>query len=185
MMLGVYGLFFELQSPGSLFPGIVGALCLILALYSMQTVPMNVAGVLLIVLGAVLFILEVKIQSFGLLTLGGIAASGIGAFMLIDSPVPALRASLAVVLPVTLVTIALFLVAIGLSIRTLRTRPTTGREGMVGLHGVVRRAIEPEGTIEVHGELWSARIPDGEGIGVGEKVTVVAVDGLVLEVRKS
>ncbi len=184
LMLGVYGLFFELQNPGAIFPAVVGSLCLILALYSMQTVPMNVAGILLIVLGAVLFLLEAKIQSFGLLTLGGIAASGLGAFMLVDSPVPALRASLQVVIPVTLVTIAFFLVAIGLTVRTMRSRPTTGREGMVGLVGIVRRALDPEGLIEVHGELWSARLESGETAPEDARVEVVAVEGLALIVRK-
>lgn len=182
MMLGVYGLFFELQSPGAVLPGVVGALCLILALYSMQTVPMNVAGILLIVLGGVLFILEVKIQSFGLLTLSGIAATVIGALMLFDSPEPALRASLGVMVPVTLATLALFGVAVVLSIRTMRTRPTTGREGMVGLTGVVKRPLEPSGVIDVHGELWNAVAT--EPVAEGETVEVVSVTGLTLEVKK-
>jgi membrane-bound serine protease (ClpP class) len=182
MMLGVYGLFFELQSPGSVFPGVVGALCLILALYSMQTVPMNVAGILLIVTGAVLFILEAKIQSFGLLSIAAIAASILGAMMVFDSPEPALRASLFVVLPVTLVTILFFAIAVGLSIRTMRSRVTTGREGMIGQIGVVRKALEPKGTIEVHGELWNARA-DGP-VAEGESVEVTAMNGLLLDVRR-
>ncbi|MBZ0269947.1 nodulation protein NfeD [bacterium] len=182
MMLGVYGLFFELQSPGSIFPGVVGAVCLILALYSMQTVPMNVAGILLIVTGGILFILEAKIQSFGLLSIAAIAASILGAIMVFDSPEPALRASLGVVLPVTLVTILFFGVAVGLSIRTMRSQVTTGREGMIGQVGVVRKALEPRGTIEVHGELWNA-VADGS-VAEGESVEVTAVNGLLLDVRK-
>lgn len=183
MMLGIYGLFFELQSPGAIFPGVVGALCLILALYSMQTVPMNVAGILLVVLGGILFILEVKIQSFGLLTIGGIVASVLGAFMVFDSPVPALRASLAVVVPVTLATVLLFVVAIGLSIRTLRTRPTTGREGMIGLSGVVQTDDGTNCRIEVHGELWKVASP--EPLAKGDSVEVVSVEGLLLQVKKT
>lgn len=182
MMLGVYGLFFELQSPGSVFPGVVGALCLILALYSMQTIPMNVAGILLIVTGALLFILEAKIQSFGLLGIAGAAASILGALMVFDSPEPALRASLGVVLPVTLVTVLLFAIAVGLTVRTMRTQVTTGREGMIGQVGTVRRALEPRGTIDVHGELWNAVAE--EPVAAGERVEVTAVRGLELDVRR-
>lgn len=182
MMLGIYGLFFELQNPGAIFPGAVGALCLILALYSMQTVPMNVAGILLIVTGAILFLLEIKIQSFGLLTIGGAVASILGALMLFDSPEPALRASLGVVLPVTLLTVGLFVLAIGLSVRTMRSKPTTGMEGLVGEIGVVTKGLDPRGKIEVHGELWNAQAE--EPVEPGDSVEVLSVQGLLLRVKK-
>jgi membrane-bound serine protease (ClpP class) len=186
MILGIYGLFFELQNPGAILPGAVGALCLILALYSMQTLPMNLAGLLLMVLGVVLFVLEIKITSFGFLTLGGVACSLLGAMMLFESPEPALRASMSVVIPVTLVTAAVFLVAVGLSVRTLHSRPTTGVEGMIGQVGRVRAALAPRGRVEVHGELWSAVLAGGDPgpVEPGDEVEVVAVDGLRLEVRR-
>jgi membrane-bound serine protease (ClpP class) len=188
MMLGIYGLFFELQNPGSIFPGAVGAICLILALYSMQTLPMNLAGLLLIVLGGVMFILEVKVASYGLLTLGGVTCSVLGALMLFDSPEPALRASLSVILPITLVSALVFIVAVWLSVKTMRTQPTTGQEGLIGLTGFARTALDPQGQVEVRGEIWKAVGPRsgtaGGGIEVGDSIEVVAVKGLLLTVRK-
>jgi len=181
LMLGMYGLFFELSNPGSIFPGVVGAIALILAFFSLQTLPMNYAGLLLIVLGMVLFLLELKITSFGLLTIAGIACSLMGALMLFDSPEPALRASLRVVIPLTLTTSLAFAAAVGLALRTMRRPATTGREGMIGLRGTVRSALAPRGTIEVHGEIWQA-VSD-EPLPPGHVVIVTEMDGLVLRVR--
>jgi membrane-bound serine protease (ClpP class) len=183
LILGFYGVFFELSNPGSIFPGVVGAIFLILAFFSLQTLPMNLAGLLLIIVGTVLFILEVKITSYGLLTLGGITATVLGAIMLFDSPEPALRASLGVILPLTIVTSLLFAVAVGLSIRTFRSRPTTGQEGMVGLRGEVRTSLAPRGTVEIRGEIWWA-LAD-ETIPEGQTVEVVGVEGLLLKVRRA
>jgi len=183
LMLGIYGVFFELSNPGSVLPGVVGVIFLILAFFSMQTLPMNLAGLMLVVVGLVLFLLETHITSFGLLTLAGVAATVLGAIMLFDSPIPALRVSLPLILPLVILSSLLFAVAIGLSVRTLRSKPTTGREGMLGLEGRVRTALAPEGQVEVHGELWKAIGQEGE-IAVGETVVVVRVEGLRLEVRK-
>jgi membrane-bound serine protease (ClpP class) len=182
MMLGIYGLFFELQNPGAIFPGVVGAICLILAFYSLQTFPMNLAGLLLIVLGGILFILEAQVSSYGLLTIGGLAASVLGAIMLFDSPEPALRASLAVILPVTIVTALLFGIAVALSVRAMRSKPTTGREGMLGLVGIAKTELAPSGTIEVRGEIWSARAETP--VQPGDEVEVVRIEGLGLIVKK-
>lgn len=182
MMFGIYGLFFELQNPGTMFAGVIGAICLILAFYSMQTLPMNFAGLLLIVLAGILFLLEAQVPSYGLLTIGGLASAVLGGLMLFDSPEPALRASLGVILPVTIVTGLLFAAAMGLTLRTMRTKPTTGREGMIGLLGVAHTALSPKGTVDVRGELWSARA--SEAIAAGDEVEVEAVDGLNLTVRK-
>jgi membrane-bound serine protease (ClpP class) len=183
LMLGIYGVFFELSNPGSVLPGVVGVIFLILAFFSMQTLPMNLAGLMLVVVGLVLFLLETHITSFGLLTLAGVAATVLGAIMLFDSPIPALRVSLPLILPLVILSSLLFAVAIGLSVKTLRSKPTTGREGMLGLQGRVRTALAPEGQVEVHGELWKAIGQEGE-IAVGETVVVVRVEGLRLEVRK-
>ena len=183
MMFGIYGIFFELSNPGSVFPGVVGVIFLILAFFSMQTLPMNLAGLLLIIVGMVLFLLEAQIQSFGLLTLGGIVSTVLGSIMLFDSPEPALRASLWVIVPITVVSSLLFAMAIGLSVKTLRSRPTTGREGMIGLVGVVRSPLSPRGTIEVHGEIWQAEAP--EPLSEGERVEVESMDGLLLKVKRT
>ncbi|MGH2571461.1 MAG: NfeD family protein [bacterium] len=183
LMLGIYGIFFELSNPGSVLPGVVGVIFLILAFFSLQTLPMNFAGILLVITGLVLFLLETHITSFGLLTIAGIGATVLGVIMLFDSPIPALRVSLPLVLPIVIVSSILCAVAVGLSVRTLRTRPSTGREGMVGLRGRVRTALAPEGQVDVHGELWSAVGVEGE-IAVGETVEVLRIEGLRLSVRK-
>jgi membrane-bound serine protease (ClpP class) len=183
LMLGIYGIFFELSNPGSVLPGVVGVIFLILAFFSMQTLPMNLAGILLVVTGLILFILETQITSFGMLTLAGIVATVLGVIMLFDSPIPALRVSLPLVLPLVILSSLLFAVAIGLSVKTLRSKPSTGREGMLGLQGEVRTALAPEGQVEVHGEIWKA-VGEGEEIGEGETVEVVRIDGLRLFVRK-
>lgn len=182
MMLGVWGLFFELQNPGSIFPGIVGALCLILGFYSLQTFPLNFAGALLLALGAVLFLVETQVPSHGLLAVGGVVSTVLGAMMLFESPEPALRASLSVILPLALVSGLFFMVVAGLSVRTMRTKPTTGREGMLGLKGVAATDLDPKGTVDVRGERWNA-VCDVR-VAAGETVEVTAVDGLLLKVRK-
>ena len=183
MMLGVWGLFFELQNPGAILPGVVGALCLILGFYSLQTLPLNLAGGLLLLLGIVLFIIETQVPSHGLLSVGGVVATVLGALMLFDSPDPAMRVSLRVILPLAVFTGLVFAVAAGLSLRTLRRRPTTGREGMIGARGTAKTALAPKGTVDVHGELWNA-VGDAP-IAAGDPVEVVAIDGLQLTVRKT
>lgn len=181
LMFGMYGLFFELANPGSVLPGVIGVVFLILAFYSMQTLPLNLAGLLLIVTGLVLFLLEAHITSFGLLTVGGIVCTVLGAIMLFDSPIPALRVSLLVAIPLAIVTTLFFVVAVGLSVRTMRTRPTTGREGMIGARGTARTEIAPQGTVEVHGELWRAE--SDTPLAAGDPVEVLGMEGLLLRVR--
>jgi membrane-bound serine protease (ClpP class) len=182
LMLGFYGVFFELSNPGSVLPGIVGAIFLILAFYSMQQLPLNAAGLLMVMVGLILFILEIKVTSHGLLTIGGIIATTLGAVMLFDSPEPALRVSLRFVIPFTLFTALLFATGISLAVRTMRTRPTTGQEGMVGWKGRARTLLDPEGTVEVRGEIWRAR--SNESIEEGAPVEVTGAEGLVLRVRR-
>ncbi|MCA9753614.1 MAG: nodulation protein NfeD [Gemmatimonadetes bacterium] len=185
MMLGIYGMFFELQNPGSIFPGVVGAICLILAFWSLQTFPLNLAGLLLIALAAVLFLIETQVPSHGLLTVGGVVAALLGSLMLFESPEPALRASLAVIIPMVVAMAVLFGVAAGLAVRTLGRKVVTGSEGMVGLVGEVKSALDPKGAVDVRGERWNAVASGGEAIPVGAEVEVVAVDGLRLTVRRS
>ncbi|MFA5353115.1 MAG: nodulation protein NfeD [Thermodesulfovibrionales bacterium] len=173
MLLGFYGLFFELTSPGAVFPGVVGAVSLILAFYSFQTIPVNYAGLLLIITGIILFILEVKVTSYGMLTIGGIASLVMGSLMLFDSPAPFLRLSLAVIIPAAVVTALFFGVTIRLAYRAFKRRPVTGIEGLAGLEGKAHTEITPEGgTVFVHGEFWSAfsdsPLPRGAGVVVTE-----------------
>lgn len=182
LMLGIYGLFFELSNPGAIFPGVVGGICLILAFFAFQMLPINYAGIALIVLGIILLIMEVKITSYGLLSIGGIISLLLGSLMLIESPAQYLRLSLSVVVPMVLVSAGFFLFALTMVIRAHRRKPQTGQEGLLGERGKALTDIAPEGTVEVLGEIW--RASSDQQIKAGEAVEVVGVEGLRLKVRR-
>jgi membrane-bound serine protease (ClpP class) len=182
MMIGFLGLYFELAHPGVIFPGVIGAISLILAFFAFQTLPINYAGILLIVLAIILFIVEVKVTSFGLLTIGGIVSMLLGSLMLFDSPVPYLRVSWSVLIPVILGTSALFILSATLAFRAYLSKPTTGMEGLVGEFGTAKTEISQEGKVFIHGEYWNAY--SQEVIPKGEKVRVLKVDNLRLKVEK-
>ncbi|MBI3195823.1 MAG: nodulation protein NfeD [Ignavibacteriae bacterium] len=184
MMLGMYGLMFELYNPGSIFPGVVGAICLVLAFYSFHTLPINYAGIALIIISIVLFILEIKIISHGLLTIGGIVSLALGSIMLIepDSSLEFISISWEVILASVVSTAAFFLIAIGLGIKAQQRKPTTGREGLVGELGVAITELSPQGNVRVHGEIWSASSIEGN-IENGSRVQVLEVNGLHLTVK--
>ncbi len=184
MLLGFYGIFFELTNPGSIFPGVTGGICLILAFYSFQTLPVNYAGLLLVILAIILFILEVKIVSHGLLTIGGVISMLIGSLMLFESPEPFLKLSLYLVIPAVLVTALFFTLTIGLALKAYKRRPVTGAEGLIGIQGRANTDIAGDsGTVSLHGEIWSAF--SDEFIPKGGKITVEDVSGLKLKVRKA
>lgn len=183
MMLGFYGIFFELSNPGALVPGILGGIFIILALFSFQTLPINWAGVALIIFAMILFILEVKVISYGGLTIGGIVAMVLGSIMLIDSPIPALQVSLSVIIPVVLMTAAFFVISMYLYYKALKMKSITGMEGLVGEVGTARTDIENQGKVNIQGEIWNAF--SDEPISAGESVEVVSVSGLKLKILKS
>jgi len=184
MLLGFYGIFFELTNPGSIFPGVFGAIALILAFYSFQTLPVNYAGLLLIILGIVLFILEIKVVSYGILTVGGIISMIIGSIMLFESTLPFFRLSLKVILPAVILTALFFTLAVALVVKAHRRKPMTGVEGLTGLTGEARTDVhEKGGQVFVHGEIWSAW--SDEPIKAGEKIIVDKVDKLKLKVRSA
>lgn len=183
MLLGFYGLFFELTNPGAIFPGVAGAICLILAFYSFQTLPVNYAGLLLIILGLVLFVLEVKVLSHGVLTIGGIISMVMGSLMLFESPEPMFKLSLYLILPVVIFTAMFFTATFSLAYKAYRRRPVSGSEGLVGQEGRAASDITREGgTVKVRGEIWSAH--SEETIKKGEAVSVVSVSGLTIKVKK-
>jgi len=183
MLLGFYGLFFELTNPGSIFPGVMGGICLILAFYAFQTLPVNYAGLLLIILSIILFILEVKIVSHGVLTIGGIIAMIIGSLMLFESPVPFMKLSLSLVLPAAIVTALFFTFTLSLAYKAYRRRPVTGSEGLMGVEGVANTDITKDGgMVLLHGERWIAY--SAEPIAKGERIIVEAVSGLRVKVKK-
>jgi len=180
-LLGLAGLYFEFSHPGVILPGVVGAISLILAFFAMQTLPINYAGILLIVLGVILFIAEMKVVSHGILTVGGIISLVVGSLMLFESPDPALRVSLDVMIP-SLVIITLFFVAvIVLVVRAQLRRKRTGREGMMDAEGVAVTDVDPVGKVLVKGEYWQAT--SVRPIKAGMPVRVISVDGLRLQVE--
>ena len=182
LLLGAAGLYFEFSTPGAVLPGVVGAICLILAFYALQFLPVNWVGLLLILLAIILFVAEIKIASHGVLTIGGVIAMILGGIMLIDSPGPYLRVSLVAVVFTAILMAAFFALVVGAGVRAMQRKPATGREGLVGEVGVARTRLAPEGQIFVHGELWQARCE--EDAGPGEEVRVTGVDGLRLRVEK-
>ena len=182
LILGMAGLYFELSTPGAILPGVLGGICLILAFYAFQALPINYAGLLLILLAVILFIAEVKVASHGLLAAGGITAMILGSLMLIKSSEPFMRISLAAILATTGATAAFFIFIVTMALRTQRQKTTTGVEGLIGQVGTARTPLRPEGRIFVGGELWSARCE--EGAETGDKVRVQAVKGLMLLVGK-
>lgn len=182
LILGLAGLYFELSTPGAILPGVLGGICLILAFYAFQTLPINYAGLLLILLAIILFIAEVKVTSYGMLAVGGIVAMILGSVMLIKSPEPFMRISLTAILGTTAVTAAFFIFVVTMALRAQRQKTTTGAEGLIGQIGTVRTPLKPEGSVLVGGELWSAQCK--EGAEPGDKVRVRAVKGLMLFVSK-
>jgi len=183
MLLGTLGLIFEFTHPGIGFPGIAGLICLLLALYAFQTLPVSYAAIALIVLGLGLLIAEIKILSHGLLAVGGVICLTLGSLMLFESPDPDLHVSLGVIIPTvaTMTAIILFVVQRALSAQTARV--TTGAQGLVGEVGTAATTINPEGKVFVHGELWNATSP--RPIEEGAKVRVVRVQGMQVVVEQA
>jgi membrane-bound serine protease (ClpP class) len=184
MILGFYGILFELYSPGAIFPGVTGVICLILAFYSMHTLPVNYAGLALIVVAIILFVLEVKIVSHGLLGIGGVVALVLGSMMLIrsDSALEFIRISWSVIISTTVATAAFFFFLVALAVKGQKAKPVTGTEGMIGEVGETLASLEPFGMVRVHGELWKAESVSGN-IEAGKRIRVTAVNNLTLHVE--
>ncbi len=183
LLLGALaGLGTEISHPGLIFPGVVGALCLVLFLFASQIIPVNSAGVLLILLAIALFVAEIKVTSYGLLTLGGIVAMILGAMMLIDSPLPELRVGLRLLVPSALVMAAWSLTLVNLVVKARSRASVTGAAGILGREAVADTALAPDGFVRVMGERWRA-VSEGP-VAPGERVRVEAIEGLTLKVRR-
>jgi membrane-bound serine protease (ClpP class) len=183
LMLGLLGLYFEFAHPGAILPGVLGAISLLLAIFSFQILPINYVALLLILLAIALFILEVKVQSFGILGVGGVIAMVIGSIMLVNSPIPELQPSLKIVIPMAVGLSLIFLFLLFLVVRAHSRRAFTGKEGLVGEIGTAQTDLSPEGKVFVHGELWNAEA--AETITKGSKVRVNRVlDSLKIRVEK-
>ena len=180
MTIGTIGMLAELYNPGAILPGIVGAISLILAFYSLQSLPVNYAGVLLFMLGIVFFVLEATVTSYGLLAIGGVVSMALGSLMLIKSDAEFFQISWTVIVPVIITTAAVSLFIVGMGIRALRRSPQTGAESMVGAVGVAKTALCPDGKLTIHGELWDA-VSDTP-IQPGDSAKVLRIEGLTLYV---
>ena len=180
MTIGTIGILAELYNPGAILPGIVGAISLILAFYSLQSLPINYAGVLLILLGIVFFVLEIKVTSYGLLTLGGIAAMTLGGLLLVKTDAPFMQVSLSFLLPTIITAGAIMFGMAWLAMKARRRAPVTGKESMVGEIATAKTDVAPRGQVFLHGELWEA-VSDAP-IQKGDEAEVRSVDGLTLTV---
>lgn len=185
LSIAMLGIFLELSNPGSILPGIVGGICLLFALFALGMLPINTAGLLLIALGFVLFLAEVWITNNGMLTVGGVLALGFGSFLLTSGAAPGLRINPALIIGVvgSYAVFAAFLV--NALVRTRRTPAVSGVRALIGMYGTARTAMDPEGTVMVHGELWRGHVVGGDPVPEGERVEVVGQEGMELHVKKS
>lgn len=181
LMIGLAGLYFELSHPGAIFPGVIGGISLVLAFFALQTLPVNYAGILLIILAIIFFIMEMKISSYGLLSVAGFVSLLLGSLMLFKGTGSDMKLSLTVLLPTLILISGFFAFVAGLVFRAQISKPRTGTKGLVGEIGIVKKALTPEGKVFVHGELWNARAQ--KEIGENVKVRVVDVENLILEVE--
>lgn len=185
MLLGIFGILFEFYNPGAILPGIVGVISLILAYYSMHTLPINYAGLALIIFAIILFLLEIKIVSHGILTIGAVISMLLGSMMLIrtDSSMDIVKISRSIIIFSTALTALFFLFVIGLGLRAQRRKVVTGIEGLIGVTGDTLDTLDPAGTVMVQGETWNAESIAGK-INKGEKIRVTAMKDLKLYVEK-
>jgi membrane-bound serine protease (ClpP class) len=183
MTLGMYGLIFELSNPGAIFPGLLGAICLVVGLYALSVLPVNIAGAALIALGVGLMAAEAFTPGLGVLGIGGLFAFALGAMFLFDTDVPEFRIDLPVVIGVTAVTGGFLLFVLGYALTAQRRPVITGREQLIGRKATVTEWTGAAGFVHVEGERWQARAE--ETLAPGEEVIVQAVEGLVLRVRRS
>ena len=183
MMIGIFGIMFELFNPGSILPGVVGTISLIMAFYAFQTLPVNYAGLALIILAVVLFVAEIKIVSHGILAIGGVISMFLGSIMLIRSPFELVSISLTLIITTVLVATVFFLWVVGLGLRAQQRKPATGQEAMVGETGTVMTDMKPgvPGQVTVHGEIWKAT-SDRE-LKAGDRVVVDSFENWTLKVK--
>ncbi|MBL7108126.1 MAG: nodulation protein NfeD [Candidatus Cloacimonetes bacterium] len=183
LMLGIYGIIAEFSSPGIGFAGVFGSISLLLAFFALSSLPLNLAGILLIATGIILILLEIKVQSSGILGIGGVVSTVLGSLMLIQTNAPFLKISISLIIGVGLFTLLFFLLLLSLVVKIHRKKVTTGREGLIDEVGYARTALNPEGSVFVRGELWRAISIDGN-IKKDEKIRVVKMEHFKLFVKK-
>jgi len=182
-ILGFYGILFELSNPGAILPGVVGGICILLAFLAFQALPISLTGLALIVFAMLLFAADVKVQSHGILSAGGVIALILGSLLLLGGDGGAARVSLWVIGTVVGATVLFFAFIVGAAFRSQRRKPVTGQEGLLGERGTALTELKPAGTVFVHGEYWNAR--SEEPIEEGAPIVVDQVDGMRLRVRRA
>jgi len=182
LVIGMMGLYFEFSNPGAIVPGVVGGICLILAFFAFQTLPINYAGLALMILAVILFLLEIKVTSHGVLAIGGTVSLLLGSLMLIDSDLPYLQISLSVIIPVVIFTAAFFMFAIFFALKAHKRKIATGEAGLIGETATVTEMDNGQGTVFVHGEYWQALSTDD--FPKGTKVKIIGVEGMFVKVDK-
>ena len=183
LMLGIYGILGEFSTPGIGFAGVFGTIALLLALFALSNLPINLVGVLLIAVGVILILLEIKVQSSGILGIGGVVGIILGSMMLIQTSAPFLKISLSLILGVGLFSVLFFLLLATLVYQVHHQKVTTGRKGLIGEKGYAITGLKPEGTVFVRGELWQAESVNGD-IQKNEKIEVTKIESLKLTVKK-
>jgi len=181
LLIGLAGLYFEFSNPGAILPGVIGGIALIMAFFGMQTLPVNYAGIALIIFSIILFIAEIKVISHGILTIGGIISLVIGSLMLFQTPEPALRVSWSVMIPAVALTSLFFISVIALALKAQLRRPLGGKEGLVGEEGTAVSDIGPEGKVLIHGEYWDAE--SNVPVTKGTRVRVIRVENLKAKIE--
>jgi membrane-bound serine protease (ClpP class) len=180
MMIGIYGLFFEFSNPGFVLPGVAGGICLVIALFALHMLPVNYAGLALILLGLAFFVAEAFVPSYGTLSIGGIIAFAIGAVLLIDSDVPGFGIPRGLIAGLAVVSAVFVAIVSGIALKARRRPVVSGSEELIGSVGVVQDDLEREGWARVHSEQW--RVVSAVPLKAGQSVRVVDRDGLVLRV---
>jgi membrane-bound serine protease (ClpP class) len=181
MLIGIYGLIFEFSNPGTIVPGTVGAIALLLALYAFQLLPINYAGVGLIVLGVALMVGEAFQPSFGMLGIGGVVAFVFGSIILIDTEAPGYGIDISVIATFAVISVLIFIVVIGMALKARRKKVVSGREELLGSEATVLNDFQQQGTVSLHSERWQAR--SNTPLSKGQVVRVVGMKGLILEVE--
>ncbi len=182
LMIGGLGIMMELYNPGLIFPGVVGGISLLLAFFALQVLPVNYVGIMLIILAVILFILELKVASFGLLSIGGIISLTLGSVMLFETGESAMRVSWSVIIPTVFIVSAFFIFALGLAMSAWMKKPRTGEQGIVGEIGYAISDVNGQGKVAVHGEYWNAR--SDTHIPKGERIRVLRMENLSLVVTR-
>ena len=184
-ILGLFGIIYEFSQPGLGISGAIGVILIILGLYSFSILPINYAGLGLIILAIILFILDVKLGLGGIMSIAGVISMLLGSFLLVDTDAPYLKVATSLIISATIVISGFLIIAIRAVYKVHRMKPTTGRLGIIGEKGEVLEALKPTGQVKIHGEIWKAISEDSKKIKKGEKVMVTSIEGLTLHVKKT